>query len=149
MCNRYVSPEEAEIERQWHIGGRNPVRFWDEAVFPRGRGPFIRRAVHDAGYSRELAVGQWGLIPRFAKAAKLSYSIDNARSTWTDRSTGEVHESYTMLTINADSQGRRARMLSFGRLGGVYRCLLSSHDKSHAAAVPVPKLVYARLSLVH
>lgn len=166
MCNRYVSPEEAEIEREWHIGGRNPVRFWDEVVFPRGRGPFIRRAVHDAGYSRELVVGQWGLIPHFAKAAKLPYSTNNARSeelaakptyrtpwaksqrciipassfdepnwetgknvwwrfrradgrpwglaglwsTWVDRSTGEVHESYTMLTINADSHPLMNRM---------------------------------------
>lgn len=158
MCNRYVSPEEAEIERDWHVGGRNPGRWWDEVVFPRGRGPFVRRAVHDAGYSRELVAGQWGLIPYFAKAAKLPYSTNNARSeelsakhayrtpwakgqrciipassfdepywstgkntwwrfrradgqpwglaglwaTWTDKATGEIHESYTMLTVNAD-----------------------------------------------
>jgi len=158
MCNRYVTPDEAAIEREWHIGGRNPVRWWDETVFPRGKGVFIRRAIHDASYSRELVVGQWGLIPHFAKTAKLAYSTNNARSeelaakptyrtpwakgqrciipassfdepvwgtgkntwwrfrradgapwglaglwaTWTDHATGEVHESYTMLTINAD-----------------------------------------------
>ena len=166
MCNRYVTPDEAEIERAWHIGGRNPVRWWDEVVFPRGRGVFIRRAVHDAGYSRELVAGQWGLIPHFAKSAKLPYSTNNARSeelaakptyrtpwakgqrciipadsfdepcwetgrnvwwrfrradgapwglaglwnTWTDRATGEVHESYAMLTLNADHHPLMSRM---------------------------------------
>lgn len=166
MCNRYVSPQEADIERAWHIGARNPVRWWDEVVFPRGRGVFIRRAAHDAGYARELVAGQWGLIPWFAKAVRLPYSTNNARSeelaakatykqpwakgqrciipalsfdepcwesgrnvwwrfhradgmpwglaglwnTWTDRATGEVHESYTMLTLNADSHPLMSRM---------------------------------------
>ncbi|HOV19135.1 MAG TPA: SOS response-associated peptidase family protein [Ottowia sp.] len=166
MCNRYVSPQEADIERFWHIGARNPVRWWDEVVFPRGRGAFIRRAVHDAGYSRELVAGQWGLIPWFAKTARLSYSTNNARSeelaakaaykqpwakgqrciipalsfdepcwesgknvwwrfrradgmpwglaglwnTWIDKVTGEVHESYSMLTMNADSHPLMRRM---------------------------------------
>jgi len=103
-------------------------------------------------------VGQWGLVPWFAKSPKLAYSTNNARSeelatkasfrdpwkygklciipaewfdepcwttgrnvwhrfrrsdgdqwalaglwsTWVDKATGEVVESYTMLTINAD-----------------------------------------------
>lgn len=158
MCNRYTSPSEAEIERAWHVGRDNPDRWWDEVLFPRGRGPFIRHAVNDAGYSRKVVVGQWGLILPFAKAAKLPYSTNNARSedvatkpsyrtawakgrrciipasdfdepywgtgkniwwrfqrkdglpwglaglwsTWIDRTTGEIHESYTMLTANAD-----------------------------------------------
>lgn len=166
MCNRYVSPQEADIERAWHIGARNPVRWWDEVVFPRGRGAFVRRAVRDAGYARELVAGQWGLIPWFAKAVRLSYSTNNARSeelaakatykqpwargqrciipalsfdepcwetgknvwwrfrradgmpwglaglwnTWIDKATGEVHESYTMLTINADRHPLMSRM---------------------------------------
>lgn len=29
---------------------------------------------------REVVVGQWGLTPRFAKTAKLSFSTNNARS---------------------------------------------------------------------
>ncbi len=156
MCNRYVSPAEAEIERFWHIGRHNQPRWWERAkVFPRGKGPFIR-----AGASEwHLVVGQWGLIPHFAKAAILPYSTNNARSeelankasyrqpwakgqrciipalsfdepcwetgrniwwrftradgnpwglaglwnTWTDKATGELVESYTMLTINADA----------------------------------------------
>ncbi len=111
-------------------------------------------------------VGQWGLIPWFAKEPKLKYPTNNARSeevqdkasykhpwargqrciipaadfdepnwetgknvwwrfrrtdgrswglaglwnTWTDRTTGEVHESYTMLTINADAHPLMSRM---------------------------------------
>lgn len=79
MCNRYVSPGEAAIERAWHIG-RHTGGDWVRDVFPRAQGPFIRRSRHDAGYGRELVVGQWGLIPGFAKTAKLPYSTNNARS---------------------------------------------------------------------
>lgn len=166
MCNRYTPPKELEIERAWHIGRQNPVRWWDDVLFPRGQGAFIRRARDDVGYSRELVVGQWGLIPWFAKEPKLKYPTNNARSeemadkasyklpwargqrciipaadfdepnwesgknvwwrfrradghpwglaglwnTWTDKATGEVHESYTMLTINADAHPLMSRM---------------------------------------
>lgn len=166
MCNRYTPPAMAEMEREWAIGNRNPVRWWDTTLFPRGQGPFIRRARDDAGYSRELVVGQWGLIPWFAKEPRLNYLTNNARSeeladkasykhpwargqrciipaadfdepnwesgknvwwrfrradgrpwglaglwnTWTDKTTGEVHESYTMLTINADAHPLMSRM---------------------------------------
>lgn len=166
MCNRYTPPELADIEREWSITSRNPVRWWDQTLFPRGKGPFIRRAREDAGYSRELVAGQWGLIPWFAKEPKLAYPTNNARSeelaakasykqpwargqrciipavdfdepnwetgknvwwrfrrqdgrpwglaglwnTWIDKTTGEVHESYTMLTINADAHPLMSRM---------------------------------------
>lgn len=166
MCNRYTPPKELEIEREWHVGNRNPMRWWDEVLFPRGQGAFIRRAKDDAGFSRELMVGQWGLIPWFAKEPKLKYPTNNARSeeladkasyklpwargqrciipaadfdepnwetgknvwwrfrrsdgrpwglaglwnTWVDKATGEVHESYTMLTINADAHPLMSRM---------------------------------------
>jgi len=69
MCNRYVSPEDGDIERFWHVGRRNQWR--GGSVFPRGPGPFIRAARGATEPTRELAVGQWGLIPWFAKAAKL------------------------------------------------------------------------------
>lgn len=137
-----------------------------KAVFPRAQGPFIRRAKDETGYERELVTGQWGLIPWFAKTAKLTFSTNNARSeelaskatfkdpwkrgqrciipassfdepnwesgknqwwqfrradrepwglaglwnTWTDKETGEVHESYTMLTLNADQHPLMSRM---------------------------------------
>lgn len=79
MCNRYVAPNEAELERLFHIGARNPMP-WKQHVFPRAPAPFIRRARDETGYERELIVGQWGLVPWFAKTAKLTYSTNNARS---------------------------------------------------------------------
>lgn len=170
MCNRYEAPPRSQIELEWAV--RQVVeQDWDKVLFPRGRGAFIRRAREDAGYSRELVTGQWGLIPWFAKEAKLPYQTNNARSeelaakasfkmpwargqrciipaetfdepywgpydaqfkkcewwrfrradgrpwglaglwnTWTDKATGEVHESYTMLTINADGHPLMGRM---------------------------------------
>lgn len=166
MCNRYTPPALADIEREWAIGRQNPPRWWDAVLYPRGQGPFLRRARENAGYSRELVVGQWGLIPWFANEPKLKYPTNNARSeelaakasyklpwargqrciipaadfdepnwetgknvwwrfrrvdgrpwglaglwnTWTDKTTGEVHESYTMLTINADAHPLMSRM---------------------------------------
>lgn len=166
MCNRYTPPALKDIEREWAVGRANPQRFWDEVLFPRGTGPFIRRERESSGYARELAVGQWGLIPWFAKEPKLRYQTNNARSEelaekasykqpwahgqrciipaadfdepswesgknvwwrfkradgepwglaglwniWTDKVTGELHESYTMLTINADSHPLMNRM---------------------------------------
>lgn len=166
MCNRYTPPEEEEIEREWHVGRQSPSRWWDDVLYPRGQGPFIRRARDDAGYSRELVVGKWGLIPWFAKEPRLKYPTNNARSeelsqkasykepwargqrciipasdfyepnwetgknvwwrfrrtdgrpwglaglwnTWVDKATGEAHESYTMLTVNADHHPLLRRM---------------------------------------
>ena len=79
MCNRYTSPEQREIEEFWQIGAGRPLS-WPKSIFPRAPGPFIRRARDDAGFSRELVVGQWGLIPWVSKTAKLTYSTNNARS---------------------------------------------------------------------
>jgi putative SOS response-associated peptidase YedK len=165
MCTRYISPETGDIERLWHVGSRTPVR-WAHDVFPRYQAPFIRAARDSASYERELVVGQWSLVPWFAKTAKLPYPTCNARSeelaakasyklpwargqrciipaesffepcwetgkhvpwrfrradglpwglaglwnTWTDKETGEVVESYTMLTINADAHPLMNRM---------------------------------------
>lgn len=162
MCNRYDPPGYAEIEAFWRLPTGRHTR-WPASIYPRSQGPFIRAA---AEQERELVVGQWGLIPHFAKSAKLAYQTNNARSeelagkasfrqpwangqrciipastfdepcwetgrnvwwrfrradgapwglaglwnTWTDRSTGEVMESYTMLTINADMHPLMRRM---------------------------------------
>ena len=163
MCTRYIAPDQAEIERFWHIGRHNQPR-WTQEVFPRSLGPFIRPA--QGSNEPELIVGQWGLIPWFAKTAKLTYSTNNARfeeitnkasyklpwlrgqrciipalsfdepcwetgknvwwrfrrsdaapwglaglwNEWTDKATGEIVQSYTMLTINADHHPIMARM---------------------------------------
>ena len=166
MCNRYVSPTEADIERFWHIGRANQPSWWREQpgeIFPRAQGPFIRRAIDDPGYSREGAAGRWGLV---AGEWSLKYATNNARSEelaskasfkapwakgqrciipavtfdepnwesgrnqwwkfsradgglwglaglwnrWADPKTGEIVESYTMLTINADAHPLMRRM---------------------------------------
>lgn len=165
MCNRYLSPDEAAIERYWQIGRRAP---WPTQldIFPRAQGPFIRAPQEARLDGPELVVGRWGLIPQFAKDLTLKYATNNARfeevaqkpsyrqswahgrrciipawsfdepcwetghnvwwrferadgapwglaglwNTWTDPSTGEIHESYTMLTINADAHPLMSRM---------------------------------------
>ncbi len=166
MCNRYESPSEAEVRRYWRVEAPAPAAPWPRGVFPRSPGPFVRRARDVTGYARELVVGQWGLIPWFAKEPRLRFPTNNARAeelaqkasykdpwrrgqrciipaatfdepnwetgknvwwrfrradgdpwglaglwnTWTDKATGEVHESYTMLTLNADDHPLMRRM---------------------------------------
>ena len=161
VCNRYVAPDPNAIERHWRPSTKQ-TREWPSNIHPRALGPFLRAA--DGG--AELVVGQWGLIPFFAKAAELPYSTNNARAeelaakptfrdpwkrgqrciipamsfdepnwesgknvwwrfrrsdgapwglaglwnTWLDKATGEMVESYTMLTLNADEHPLMRRM---------------------------------------
>lgn len=164
MCTRYLTPDQGDVERFWQITGRNPMN-WARDMYPGYKGPFIR-AARDGGTAPELVVGQWALIPWFAKERKLKYPTCNARSeelaqkasykhpwargqrciipaaaffepcwetgkhvpwmfrradgapwalaglwnTWTDPATGELVESYTMLTLNADAHPLMRRM---------------------------------------
>ena len=164
MCNLYGSTKEEGVRKVWRPS--NALAWGGGIVAPRKPGAFIRRARDDAGYSRELVVGRWGLIPWFSKTADIKFSTNNARSeelaskasfkdpwargqrciipadwfdepnwesgrnvwwrfrradgepwglaglwnTWTDKATGEIVESYTMLTINADSHPLMRRM---------------------------------------
>jgi putative SOS response-associated peptidase YedK len=152
MCNRYFSPPREQIGFFGPL--ITPDNYQSTDVFPRGQGAFIRASKAHP----ELVVGQWGLVPHFAKSKSLTYSTNNARiegtattasyklpwnkgqrciipaayiyepcwetgknvwwifrradgnpwalaglwNTWIDRDTGEVVESYTMLTQNAD-----------------------------------------------
>jgi len=165
MCTRYITPEALAIERMWHVGPRQPMR-WAHDMFPGYQGVFIRAAKEAAAPARELVAGQWGLIPWFAKDRKLKFLTVNARSeelaskasykhpwargqrcvipaqafiepcwetgkhvpwlfsradgdpwglaglwnTWTDPASGELVESYTMLTLNADDHPLMRRM---------------------------------------
>jgi len=164
MCNLYGSTKEEGVRKFWRPS--NAMAWGGGIVAPRKPGAFIRRARDDAGYSRELVVGRWGLIPWFSKTADIKFSTNNARSeelsskasfkdpwargqrciipadwfdepnwesgknvwwrfrradgepwglaglwnTWTDKTSGEIVESYTMLTINADSHPLMRRM---------------------------------------
>jgi putative SOS response-associated peptidase YedK len=164
MCNRYVSPAAADLERLWHLKS-NGMAFPLKEVFPRGTGIFVRSA-KDEPQQSEIVSGQWGLVPWFAKTPKLAYSTNNCRSetvataasfkqswargqrclipanfffepnwqsgknewwsfrradgqpwalagiwnTWIDKASGEIVESYTMLTMNADHHPLMRRM---------------------------------------
>ena len=79
MCTRYISPDDLEIESYWQIGRQNS-EIRPRQLFPRSKGPFIRRARDAVGFERDLVVGQWALVPWFAKTAKLPYATVNARS---------------------------------------------------------------------
>ena len=168
MCNRYAPPRPEDVLQRW-LPRQPAVSFPAGPVFPRAQGPFIRArrpgAPGEAG-APELVVGQWALVPGFAKSARLPYSTNNARfeelaskasyrqpwargqrciipaawfdepcwetgrnvwwrfrradgqpwalaglwNTWTDPATGELVESYTMLTLNADDHPLMRRM---------------------------------------
>jgi putative SOS response-associated peptidase YedK len=168
VCARYTPPRWDEMHAV-HLT-LPPENLPVGPVFPRGRGAFIRHVPAPAADTpeseRELVVGQWALIPSFAKSAKLPYSTSNARwegvptaasyrqpwardqrciipaqeffepnwetgrnrwwafrradrlpfglaglwNAWLDRETGELVESYTMLTINADAHPLMNRM---------------------------------------
>ena len=160
MCSRYTPPRWENFYAEFRA--LPPENLPVGPVFPRQRGVFVR----EAGAEREAVVGQFGLVPWFAKTLPLPYSTFNARfetvptaasfrdawrrgqrclvpahsffepcwetgrnvwwrfqradghdwalaglwSRWTDPATGEIVESYTMITRNADDHPLMARM---------------------------------------
>lgn len=67
MCGRYVTPEEASIERRWQVGRNsgNPLasRF---NTSPSANIPILWQA---AAQAMQIATARWGLIPPWWKAA--------------------------------------------------------------------------------
>jgi putative SOS response-associated peptidase YedK len=47
---------------------------------------------------------------RFVRKDGIPWGLAGIWNTWVDRATGEVHESYTMLTVNADAHPLMSRM---------------------------------------
>lgn len=80
MCTRYIPPHERDIERDWHIGNRNPYRWWEEVLHPQYLGPFVRRSPVGSARPVELVIGQWGLIPAFSATPQVDFPTSNARS---------------------------------------------------------------------
>jgi len=79
MCERYVSPAQAEMERYWQLTPaqiRNPVVQSFE-VSPTAVVPILHRA--ETGLL-ELVVARWGLIPLWWKESKRPRNTFNARS---------------------------------------------------------------------
>jgi putative SOS response-associated peptidase YedK len=79
MCGRYVSPEEAEVERFWHIGRHNSNPFGRRFnVSPTAIIPVLR--LDRSTGEIELIRARWGLIPAWWKEAKPPRTTHNARS---------------------------------------------------------------------
>ncbi len=77
MCGRYVTKDQAAIERAWHLtrGGGNPFRATYNAA-PTQYLPIIRSHPER---DRELALLRWGVIPSWAKDASIGVKMINAR----------------------------------------------------------------------
>jgi putative SOS response-associated peptidase YedK len=75
MCGRYVSPDEASIEREFNLVRQDQNITPSYNVAPTQKVPVIR-AVDG---TRKLETLRWGLIPFFAKGEPPKYSTINAR----------------------------------------------------------------------
>lgn len=76
MCGRYVSRIEAALEREWELR-RPPPPFTSYNVAPSIDVPVVRL---NAEGERECILMRWGLIPCWAKDAKIGYKMINARA---------------------------------------------------------------------
>src|SRR5207249_2500140 len=80
MCGRYVSPDEAAVERAWHIGRRNwktPFGKPRYNVAPTMRVIMLRRDA--ASPEIELAHARWGFVPYWWKEEKPPRGRFNAK----------------------------------------------------------------------
>jgi putative SOS response-associated peptidase YedK len=78
MCGRYVSPDDAAVERYFTIDRRTPhplARHFN--VAPTTLVPIVRKTREGL---TELAQARWGLVPSWWKQDKLPTSTFNARS---------------------------------------------------------------------
>jgi putative SOS response-associated peptidase YedK len=82
ICGRYVSPEEAFIERVWHLGRHNsnpfPRRY---NVAPQQGNPeyFVPAIRLDGDGRSELVRLQWWLLPWWSKEPRIRNATFNAR----------------------------------------------------------------------
>jgi putative SOS response-associated peptidase YedK len=79
MCGRYVTPEQAEMERLFHIGRRsNPNPFRQSYnVAPSMEVPVLHRSPQEEGY--ELSAARWTLVPHWWKQDKPPRFTHNCR----------------------------------------------------------------------
>jgi putative SOS response-associated peptidase YedK len=76
MCGRYVSPDEASIEREFNLVRSSGMEIRQSFnVAPTQNVPVIRNV---AGI-RTVSMMRWGLVPFFAKGVPGAYSTINAR----------------------------------------------------------------------
>lgn len=81
MCGRYVSPGEAEVERDWHYGwpGSGPERDIAGIVYNAAPTQLLPVARIHGERGPGLARLRWGLIPSWAKDAAIGAKLINAR----------------------------------------------------------------------
>lgn len=87
MCGRYVSPEQAAIEREYHVDRTNSHLRLDKEidqaflqsfnVAPTDVVPVVR-VIRGREGEREAVLMRWGLIPFFARGEQPKYSTINA-----------------------------------------------------------------------
>jgi putative SOS response-associated peptidase YedK len=86
MCGRYVSPDEAAMEREYHLGRHNSGALFDGSIAhyspsfnlaPSQDVPVIR-VVRDMQGRREAVIMRWGLVPFWAKGEIPKYATFNA-----------------------------------------------------------------------
>ena len=88
MCGRYVSPDEAALEREYRIDRRNSHLQLSDAlerayeasynVAPTDRVPVVR-VIRDTDGEREAVLMRWGLVPFWANGEPPKSSTINAR----------------------------------------------------------------------
>ena len=79
MCGRYVSPDQAAIERAWSVHARDIAPFSQQFnVVPTSTVPMLR--LDKEGGGTELALARWGFIPHWWKQEKPPRLTFNARS---------------------------------------------------------------------
>ena len=86
MCGRYVSPDQAAIEREWHIGRHNQPTLAQPFsarynVAPQQGNPtnYVPAVREHEGGGLELVRLQWWLLPFWSKQPRIKYSTFNAR----------------------------------------------------------------------
>lgn len=79
MCGRYVPPDQAELERFWHIGRHN-WRFPAEPVFNAAPTTEVPMVIRGDDGTIELRGARWGLIPSWWKQEVPPSLAFNARS---------------------------------------------------------------------
>ena len=83
MCGRYVTPDEAAMERVYNLTARQWQSWMDEAyrpsynVAPSQPVPVLR-VIRHVGGKRRIDPMRWGLIPFFARGEPPKYSTINA-----------------------------------------------------------------------
>ncbi len=79
MCGRYVSPDEAAMERYWHIGARNSGR-WIRRVYNVAPSMSVPMVLSNDDGSPEVVPARWGFIPGWWKKERPPSLTFNARS---------------------------------------------------------------------